>query len=138
MKKILVPGLAAGIAMFVVMMAISMVFAVVFPELNTEYNSAVFRSIGDPLSYYMFLHPILVGLLLAIVWQNTQGIMKEKKPGKKGTMFGFYIWLILGIPGMLMSLSSFNLSVLIVLSWTVSILFQYLTAGIVFAYMDKK
>jgi hypothetical protein len=51
--------------------------------------------------------------------------------------FSFSAWAIFGITGMLMSLSTFNISLLMVLSWTISGLVQDVLGRIVIAYLSK-
>jgi hypothetical protein len=137
MKKIAVSGLVAGLLMLLAMMATGLAFSAAFPGISEEYqNTAIFRPWNDPLMYYMYLHPILVGLLLSLVWSRTGDLIKEGSRPKKGALFGLIIWAVFGIPGMLISLSSFQISPLLVASWTLGLLVQDLVAGLVFAYMD--
>jgi hypothetical protein len=75
-------------------------------------------------------------LLLSLVWSRTGDLIKEGSRPKKGALFGLIIWAVFGIPGMLISLSSFQISPLLVASWTLGLLVQDLVAGLVFAYMD--
>jgi len=123
--------------MFLAMMAIGLAFSAAFPSTIAEYqNTAIFRPWNDPLMYYMYLHPFIVGLLLSLVWSRTGSLIKESSRLKKGVLFGLSIWAVFGIPGMLMTLSSFQLSALLVGSWTLSLLLQDVVAGVVFAFMD--
>ena len=137
MKKIVVSGLVAGLLMFLAMLATGLAFSTAFPGTSAEYqNTAIFRSWNDPLMYYMFLHPFLMGLLLSLVWSRTGNLIKESSPPKKGAIFGLIIWAVFGVPGMLISLSSFHISALLVGSWTLGLLVQDVVAGVVFAFMD--
>ncbi|MBN2095030.1 MAG: hypothetical protein JW727_03200 [Candidatus Aenigmarchaeota archaeon] len=139
MRSFLVQGILAGISMFAVMMAFGFISSAAFPELALEYqNEAIFRPLSDPAMYYMYLHPLLMGFLLAFVWNYGRGFIKGKSTLKKGAKFGLAIWAIFGIPGMLMTLSTFNVSSALVLSWTVSVLAQYLAGGIVLSRLDKQ
>jgi hypothetical protein len=138
MKKILIRGLAAGILMLVASLAIGYAAAAVFPSLNVEYEeSGLFRPMNDPWMSYMFIHPLLNGLFLSWLWDKTKGSFKGKDPLKRGMNFGLIIWIVFNIPGMLITISSFPLSELMVASWAVSVLIQYVLAGIVFSKMDK-
>lgn len=139
MKKVIIPGLVAGVLMLVASLVFGMITSSVFPSLMTEYsNPALFRSWSDPLMYYMYLHPIVMGLLLSFVWYKANTLIKEKDPVKKGILFATYVWVIFTIPGMLISWSSFPISLLMVVTWALSALIQYAVAGVVFAYMSKK
>ena len=123
--------------MLLAMMAVGLAFSAVFPGTSAEYqNTAIFRPWNDPLMYYMYLHPFLVGLLLSLVWSRASHLIKESSRPKKGALFGLIIWAVFGVPGMLISLSSFHISALLVGSWTLGLLVQDVVAGVVFAFMD--
>jgi hypothetical protein len=137
MKKILIPGIVAGIAMLVVGLVLSYLFGAVFPQVTTEYQTpGLFRPWTDPWMSYIYVHPFIMGVLLAWLWQMTKGMVKDSSPIKKGYKWGCYLWVVFGIPGMLMTLSSFPVSYLMVASWSISALVQYKLAGIVFAKMS--
>jgi hypothetical protein len=120
-------------------MVVGMVFGAIFPGLMAEYeNTNIFRPWTDPLMNLYYVHPFLLGIFLAFAWSKGKGLIKEKDKLKKGALFGVWVWILFGTPGMLMTIASFQVSVLIVLTWTVSILIQDVLAGIVFAYMDKR
>ncbi|MGZ5245397.1 MAG: hypothetical protein ACXWD4_15860, partial [Bacteroidia bacterium] len=54
-----------------------------------------------------------------------------------GFKFGLMFWVI-SLPGMLISYSSFPISIAMVLGWTFSGLVQYLLAGLVVSKMNKQ
>ena len=136
-KKIFWSGLLAGVAMFVVGMALWYVFELVFPSLKTEYNNlAIFRPWSDPLMSLFFAQPLILGWILAWVWEKTKGVLSGSTETKVW-QFAFGYWLVGSLPGMIMSWSSFQLSWLIVLTWLVSGLVNGLVAGWVFAKMNK-
>jgi len=137
MKKILVPGLAAGVVMLIASVLLMMAFSAIFPALNSEYATALFRPWSDPLMYYIYLQPFVVGILLAYAWQKVKTVVKAKSPVKRGSKFGFAVWVIFGIPGMLITLSTFNISTLMVSTWAFSGLVQYLLGGITLAKLNK-
>jgi hypothetical protein len=137
MKKIILSGLVAGLLMLLAMMATGLAFSAAYPGTSAEYqNAALFRPWDDPLMYYMYIHPFLMGLLLSLVWSRAGHLIKEESRPKKGAIFGLIIWAVFGIPGMLMTLSSFQISFLLVASWTLSLAVQDVLAGLVFAFMD--
>lgn len=131
MKKIIVPGFLAGAAMLAASLVLNPVFAAILPELQMEYqNPALFRPWSDPLMSLIFVHPFVVGVILAWVWDKTKKIVKT------GVMFGIIYWIV-ALPGMLISYSSFLVSLIMVLSWSLSGLLQALTAGIILAKINK-
>jgi hypothetical protein len=138
MKKIIVPGLAAGVVMLTSSVLLMIAFTILLPGLEAEYmGNIMFRPWSDPLMYYVYLNPIILGFLFAFVWQKVQGSFNDKSKIKSGAKFGLSIFLIFGITGMLMSLSTFNISALMVLTWTISGLIQDILGGIVIVHLYK-
>ena len=137
MKKVIFPGVVAGALMFGVSIVLSLVISTIFPDAMVEYsNSEIFRQLDDPLSYHYLLHPFLMGIILSFIWFKVSVLIDEEGL-KKGLAYGFYVWLFFGVPGMLMSISTFQVSTFLVGTWTVSILAQDLAAGLLFARMAK-
>ena len=137
MKKILLPGLIAGLAMLIVGIIVSQIFSAIFPSVMPEYqNTNLFRAWSDPIMNLYWLHPFVVGLILAWIWNMTKSLISESNVCKRGCTFGLIYWVVT-IPGMLISYASFPISLLMIASWTVSVLAQALTAGYVLAVMNK-
>lgn len=137
MKKIIFPGLLAGLAMLLVSMASMPFWNAVFPTLQKEYmNPSVFRPWSDPLMSVMFLHPVVLGFILAWIWDNVHGAIKAKGY-QKGLWFGFAFWMASSVPGMLISYSSFIISFAMIISWTLTGLVQVLCAGLIFNKLNK-
>ena len=138
MKKIIIPGLAAGVVMLVASLVLSSAFGILLPQLAGEYaNAALFRPWTDPLMSYIFVHPFVLGLLLAYAWNKTKGLLKGKQQWMKGKKFGAFIWLLATAPGMLISLSTFQVSTAMVATWAIAGLVELTLGGIVLAYMNK-
>ncbi|MGZ5244555.1 MAG: hypothetical protein ACXWW0_11635, partial [Bacteroidia bacterium] len=69
MKKIILPGLLAGIVMLAVSLIFSWAMNFIAPGLQDEYrNPELFRPWSDPLMMLIFVHPFIVGIILAWVW----------------------------------------------------------------------
>ena len=137
MKNILIPGFIASIAIFIVGMGLGFFFHAAFPSLNTEYsNTAIFRPWNDPLMWLYYFHPLLMGYLLAWAWKATKPLF-NKGITMRIMQFTMAYWLITIIPGMLMTISSFQVSMLMVLTWTSTAFFQTLAASFVYARMLK-
>lgn len=136
MKKVLV-GLIAGAIMLPVGMLIGQLFQAVAPSIKIEYeNTQLFRPWSDPIMSIMFVHPFIVGIILAWIWDITKGVVKGNVPMEKGLYFGFVYWVVT-IPGMIISYSSFPVSPILIISWSASILAQSLCSGILFSKMLK-
>jgi hypothetical protein len=137
MKKIIISGLLAGVAMLVVGFGIGHVCGLVFPSLTAQYNNTdLFRAQSDPMMSLFFVHPFILGLILAWVWAKVKGVMKGAGWAAKGIRFGLAYWVV-SIPGMVISYAGFPLSLLMVATWSVSILLEALAAGLIYAAMNK-
>ena len=107
-KKVVTTGLLAGLAILVVGLILNWVYGFVFPSVVTEYqNTALFRPWSDPLMSYIFIHPFVLGIILAWVWDKTKNLFKERDVFWRCCQFASAYWLVT-IPGMLISYSSFQ------------------------------
>lgn len=136
MKKIILTGLAAGVAMVVVNALLNPIFNLIFPSLKDAYMTSVFRPWNDPIMMLFFLYPIALGFGLAYVWDKTKSLFK-KSACLNGLNFGLIYFAVGGIPAFLINYSSFNLPLLMILTWTIMGLVNGLVAGCVLAKLNK-
>lgn len=137
MKKIFIPGLVAALGLFAAGMLIGYVFHLLFPSVSAEYeNFQIFRSWDDPLMYIYFLQPFLLALAMAWVWDRSKTLFNGTI-WKIAFYFSLVYWFIAIIPGMIMTLSSFKVSVLLTLTWTLSAFFQAWVAMLIIIRMNK-
>ena len=133
MKKIFFPGIVAGLLMSIVGMVISILMSKAMPTLMAEYkNINIFRPWEDPLMQLFYAHPFVLGLALAYVWDKVKGSLT----GNRVVGFALGVFLVATIPGVLISYASFQLSLAIVLSWTVMGLVNALVASFVLNKMN--
>lgn len=133
MKKIISTGLIVGAIMLIASLAVSWIFGYFFPGVKAEYeNTGLFRPWSDPKMSLYFLHPFLAAFLLAWFWDKTKIVFKN------GVNFGVFYWIIASIPGMFISYSSFQVSFLMILEWTLAGLIQAILAGLVLEKMNGK
>lgn len=138
MKKILVPGLIAGLVMLVAGMVIGQLCTLALPSMAKEYeNASLFRQWSDPIASLFFLYPFFLGIALAWVWDRTKGVIGEGSIWVKGSRFARAFWIVSTLPGILMSYSSFPISLAMALTWLLSSLLQLLCAGFIYAKMNK-
>ena len=131
-NKVVTTCILAGVVMLVVGMVLNWLWGVLFPSLAAEYqNPALFRPWSDPLMSYIFVHPFVVGIILAWVWDKTKGLFKERDVFWKCCQFAAAYWLVT-IPGMFISYSTFPVSFTMIFSWSLSGLLQVIAAGLVF------
>jgi len=138
MKKIVLTGILAGLAILIVAMLLNLLFNLVFPSLQAEYENAnLFRPWSDPKMSIFFAYPFVLGIVLAWFWDKTKSLFKQKSFWNRGFSFGLMYWIIASIPGMIITYSSFQLSLLIVLSWTIMGFVEAVCAGLICAAMNK-
>ena len=138
MRNVIVPGLAAGVAMLVVGLIVNGVYGALFPAFQTEYEtSGIFRPWSDPLMSLYFLYPFVTGIILAYVWKKTKGLVSGADAWSRGSRFGMLAWVVLTLPGMLITYASFVVSLGLVLSWTVDGFLELLVAGWVLARLAR-
>lgn len=134
MKKTIILGLLAGLTMLIVSLAFGQVLDLLFPSIGEAYkNQNIFRPWSDPLMSLYFLHPFVLGLIMAFVWRKFADLLKGDNVVKKAFWFAFYYWLIASVPGMLMTYSSFNLPLGMIVSWSLSGFIQAYAAGLIFS-----
>jgi len=131
MKKIIWPGLLLGLIMLVVNFIVSYLFMLI-PSVATDYTSGFMRSWQDPLMMAFFLYPFILGIILAALWDKVKTSFK----GNRGCHFGWWVFLLTTVPGMYITYTSFNLTFLTILGWTVSGLISAKIAGFLLAKMN--
>ena len=131
-KKISI-ALQAGLLMLLIGVLFSQLLQYLFPSIQIEYqNSKVFRSWIDPLITIYFYEPFIFSLILVWVYDITKNSLKGETAIAKGLRFGILCWAI-SIPSILLSYSSFQISSLIILNWSISRLLQTIGAGLLYA-----
>ena len=133
MKRFLT-SLIVGAIMLVTGMLTGQLFQLIVPSIKSEYiNPSLFRPWNDPIMSLVFVEPFVIGFILVWLWDKTNSLVKGETFLERGLKFGFIYWCI-SIPGMIMSYSSFPVSLILVISWSISGLIQTLCAGI---YLSK-
>lgn len=134
MKKVVFPGLVAGLLMLIVGTAFAFLFNMI-PSIAAEYQSEFFRSWNDSLMYLFYSYPFVLGIVLAWFWDKSKKLFKGTT-FQKALKFGLAYFLIL-IPGMLISYSSFKISLLMTLTWLFTGFVNSVVAGLIFAKINK-
>lgn len=125
-------GLIAGFANLAVGMGLNFGLQALIPPLAKEYqNTALFRSWSDPLMMVFFLHPFILGLVLAYFWNLAEKHFTGDAV-KKAYQFARLYFIVATIPGMFISYTSFQISLQMTLSWTLVGFLEAFVAGLVF------
>lgn len=138
MKKVILPGILIGVLILVVEMGLSYAANLIFPSLIAEYsNTNLFRPWSDPLMLYLYgAYPFVMGIAFAWAWNKVK-VLFAGGAIQKGFFFGLAFWIVCSIPGMLISYSSFQLSLIMILSWTFSGFAWAVLSGMILAKLNK-
>ena len=133
-KTIVISGIVAGIVILVLSMIVSTATQVLF-----DYNVltlAGMRSVNDPVSMLFFLHPFVVGLAMAILYDFT----KKSFTGtaiRKGIVLGLLGWVVYGIPSAFIVFSSMDYPIGFTVNSVIGSLVYMLGAGITITRLSK-
>ena len=78
---------------------------------------------------YSFCYHIIVGLILALVYSVFYNSLPDSG-SIRGLQFGFWIWIVGTVPGLLMTLMYLAVPEELAIVWLVAGLFNYLLAGL--------
>ncbi len=133
--KIVLPGFLAGLATLIITMATGYLF-MLFPAVAVDYtNPAIMRDWHDPLMVFFFAASFVQCWVYAWVWDKTKALFQGTKL-VRALNFGFVMWLIATVPGMVITYGSFTLSLLTIVSWTLGGLLSCVAAGLIFVKMN--
>ncbi len=136
MKKIILTGLLSSFVILIVGFALSFFSGIIFPQLTAGYNNTtIFRPWSDPKTSLFFVSPFFTGFIMAVIWDKVKTLFGNP-PFKNGIIFGLIYWS-LSFPEMIINYSSYQIYLLMVVSWWVMILIQGLCAGLVCSFLNK-
>ena len=133
-KTIVISGIVAGIVILALSMLISTATQAFF-----DYNVlalAGMRSVNDPVSMLFFLHPFVVGLAMAILYD----FAKKSFTGtviRKGIVLGLLGWIVYGIPSAFIVFSSMDYPIGFTVNSVIGSLVYMLGAGITITRLSK-
>ena len=130
-------GLVAGLVMLLVSLIVTMAINMVFPQIAQEYATQMYRAWTDPLMLIFFLHPFILGLVISWIWEKTSLIMKGDDL-TKAVNFTFAYMVVAQIPGMFITFTSMNVSLLMIMGWIMTNLIQVLFGSIIISKMNRK
>ena len=137
MKKIFWTGLVAGVVMAIINMALNQIFNAIFQWLKESYMNPVFRPWDDPIMMLFLLYPIVLGFGLSFVWDKTKQLF-TKSACQNGLNFGLIYFCVAGIPAFLINFSSFNLPLVMILTWIIMMLINGFVACCILAKLNKQ
>lgn len=131
MKKVLLSGLLAGFAMLLVSIGLCSFLMKFCPALVSQYdNTSLYRSMEDPITMLFYIHPFIVAMILAFLWDKAKILFAAKRFLSRGIQFGL-IYFVVVIPGLFISYITSPYSIEMIFSWAVSVLLGALVAGLI-------
>lgn len=132
MKRILLPGLLAGLAMAVLGFLLNFVFAWIFPTFQAIYTDTnIFLPMDGGRGLLFFVYPFVLGIGLAWLYALLS------KESKNAFAFAWIYFVIAALPAFFINVGSFNVPVMMVLTWTIMSYLNGLVAGLLFSKMVK-
>lgn len=133
-RTIVVSGIVAGIVILVLSMIIGTATQALF-----NYNVLALpgmRSVNDPVTVLFFLHPFVVALALALLYD----FAKKSFTGtamQKGITLGLLGWIVYGVPSAFIVFSSMNYPTGFTINSVIGPLVYMLGAGITIGRLSK-
>ena len=130
--KIFQIGILVGIILFV----LGSVEGWLSGGLYTASDPALWKSMSGNWWIYMLVYNLIIGLLFALVYAIFYPSIPDKGAAR-GLQYGFWVWLIGTVPGLLMTLLMMAVPAELVVLWLVTGLFNYLIIGLLAGAMYK-
>ena len=124
-------GLITGIILLALSFLLTFGLDAIWPSYAREFQTAMFRPWNDPLMMAFFFYPFILGFVSYYLWTM---LSKQFKGAwiKRAFEFAKIYFIIATIPGMFITLTTFNISFLMVGVWTVTGFVEAFIAGLVF------
>src|SRR3989344_5706028 len=117
-----------GILVWVILFVLGSVEGWLSGGLYTASDPALWKTMAGNWWIYMLVYNLIIGLLFVLVY----GIFYNSIPDKgaaRGLQYGFWIWLIGTVPGLLMTLLMMAVPDELVVLWLITGLFNYFIVG---------
>ena len=126
----------AGVLVGIALLILNSIEGWIFNGQYLNSDPALWKEMAGNWWIYMLAFNLVVGLILALVY----GVLHNGIPDKgisKGIQFGFWVWLVGSVPGLLMTIITMAVPAELVVIWIVSNLFNLLIAGIILGAVIK-
>lgn len=133
----IVTFVVASLAMLLTAIFVGLLFNFIFPLVKAEYeNTHLFRRWDDSLMYIYFIQPFIMTFAFIWIWNRVK-LMFSGSVMHRAFLFTVLYLLVCTVPGMIMSVSSFNISVLMTVTWMLTSFFQVWVAMLIIIKMNK-
>ncbi|MFH0955179.1 MAG: hypothetical protein V1777_03675 [Candidatus Micrarchaeota archaeon] len=104
-KKWFLAGIVGGIAYWLLSFIVNILVGGIWPY--DIFSLGGMRSVSDPVMALYFVHPFVLALAMAFVYQKVAPILKGTV-FQKGMQFGWIIWPVAGLPSAFMVYTTMN------------------------------
>lgn len=137
-NKFIWVGILAGVLFMIIGYVINFIFGIFFPAFQEIYtNTDIFLAMDQPRGLLFFFYPLASGIALAWVFLMIKDKLDLSSPMKASLRFAWIYFVIAALPAFFINAGSFNLPVMMVVSWTIMSYSNGLIAGLLFSKMLK-
>ena len=109
-------GVFAGAANLITGLGLGWLIGIILPAIAEEYqNTAIFRPWSDPRMMVYFAYPFILGLAYAYIWSMVERQFKGNDRIERAGQFAKLYFIIATVPGMFITYTSFQVSLMMVL-----------------------
>ncbi len=130
--KIFQIGILIGIVLFV----LGSIEGWLSGSLYSASDPALWKQMTGNWWVYMLIYNLIVGLIFTLVYGIFYTSIPDEKAAK-GLQFGFWVWLIGTVPGLLITWLTMAVPGELIVLWLVTGLLNYLVAGLLIGSMYK-
>ena len=126
----------SGIIIGIVLLVLNSVESWLASGLYAASDPALWQTMSGNWWLQMLVYSLVVGLVFALVY----GVLHQGIPGQglaKGVQYGFWVWLVGSVPGLLMTLMTMAVPAELVVLWLVSNLINLLVVGLILGAWAK-
>jgi hypothetical protein len=133
MQKVIVSGVIASAVLLAFAFLCLMLMPVLLPKVAEEYYNPAFVNDASRNALY-YVQPVILSFSLAWFWNRFKGILNGNW-FIKGLEMGLIYLLIATLPGMIITFSAIDVSLLVIATWLLYGFLQASIAGLIFAKM---
>jgi len=131
LKKLVISTVLAGIAILIINQVFSILLQNIFAY-NVLTLAGMRNAMADPIMILFFVHPFVVALVMAIVYNSVKKAFNGTSM-QKGINYGLTVFAVSAIPSAFMVYSSMDYPIGFTLSTILGPLVYMLSAGIIIA-----
>ncbi|MBU1131386.1 hypothetical protein KJ840_04595 [Patescibacteria group bacterium] len=126
----------AGILIGIILLVLNSIEGWLFSGLYANSDPALWQKMSGNWWLQILIFNLVVGLILALVYSVMYKGIPDKGLGK-GIQYGFWIWLVGTVPGLLITMLTMTVPAELVVVWIITGLINLLIAGMILSSLIK-